>query len=121
MLGYLVFFYPRLSICYIIVVHDGLGAIVVIVHFTRFAAVSFLIESHEEKEILNTSDGKHEGGGDWIITLEDEGLEGVEEDKNKLDKLEGGEILLPPEILLNLRTTSSKQVVQVHDRVDTRV
>jgi len=96
-----------------------LGAI--LVHFTRFAAVSFLVESHEEKEILNASKGEHEGGGNWIITLEDEGLESMKEDEDKLNKLEGCEVLLPPEILLNLRPTSSQQVVEVHDRVDAGV
>ena len=64
--------------------------------FIGFAAVSFLVESHEEKEVLDSGKGEHEGGGDWVITSEHDGLEGVEEDKDKLNKLESCEVLLPP-------------------------
>merc|ERR1719483_567929 len=115
----LVFFSFYLRIGDIIVVHHSLGAISF--HFTRFASVCFFVKSHKEKEILNTSKGKHERGSNWIITSEDNGLERVEEDKNKLDKLESCEVLFPPEILLNLRSTSSQQVVEIHHCVNSGV
>jgi len=69
---------------------------VAIFHYTRFAAVSFPVESHEEKEVLNSSECEHEGGSLGVITIEDERLEGMEEDEDKLDKLESCEVLLPP-------------------------
>ena len=43
----------------------------------------------------------------------------MEEDKDKLNKLDGGNVFLPPEILLNAGTKGSTQVVEVHDCVNT--
>ena len=40
---------------------------------------------------------------------------------DKLDQLHGGDVLLPPQILLNLGTKAGYEVVKVHDNVDADV
>jgi len=87
----------------------------------HFAAVSFLVESHEENEVLNSSECKHDGGSSGVITREDERLEGMEKHEDKLDKLESCKVLLPPKIFLNFRTTSCKQVIEIHNSMNSRV
>lgn len=79
------------------------------------------VEGHEEDEVLDPSDSKHQGGGDWVVAFEDERLEGVEEDEDELDELDGGEVLLPPEVRLQRGPARRQQVVEVHQRVDARV
>ena len=53
--------------------------------------------------------------------MEEDRLEGVEEDKDKLDELDGGEVLLPPEVRLEGGPGGSEQVVEVHQRVHSGV
>lgn len=42
----------------------------------------------------------------------------MEEDENELDQLDGGQILLPPEVPLHGGSAGSQQVVEVHEGVD---
>ena len=45
----------------------------------------------------------------------------MEEHKHELDQLNGGNILLPPEIFLNTWTEAAHEVVEVHKDMDTHV
>jgi len=45
----------------------------------------------------------------------------MEEDDDKLNHLEASQILFPPEIRLNLRTTRCEKIIEIHDGVDTGV
>ena len=45
----------------------------------------------------------------------------MEEKEGKLGHLHLGEVLLPPEVLLDLRPEGGKEVVEVHDGVDAHV
>ena len=75
------------------------------------------VEGHEEDEVLDSSDGKHQGGGHWVVAREDERLECVEENEDELHELDGGEVLLPPEVGLQGGATGCQQVVEVHQGV----
>jgi len=57
----------------------------------------------------------------WVVTLEVEGEEGVEENTDELDHLEAGEVLLPPEVRLHLGSKGREEVVEVHHGVHSRV
>ena len=45
----------------------------------------------------------------------------MKEDKHELDHLHGCQVFLPPEILLDTRTTGCQEIVEVHHTVDSRV
>jgi len=96
--------------------------VTILVHFVCLGfGISLTIEGHEEDEILDSCDGEHEGGGHRVVTVVDEWLKSVEEDKDKLYKLECRQVFLPPEIALYRGSTGCQKVVQVHQCVDTRV
>ena len=38
-------------------------------------AVGFPVECKEEEEVLDSSEGKHQRGGYWVVTAEDQRLE----------------------------------------------
>ena len=76
------------------------------------------VEGHEEDEVLDPGDGKHQGCGHWVIARKYERLECVEEDQDELHELDGGEILLPPEVRLHPRAERGTEVVEVHQSVD---
>ena len=76
------------------------------------------VEGHEEDEVLDPGDGKHQGCGHWVIARKYERLECVEEDQDELDELDGRDVLLPPEILLHPGPPGSAEVVKVHHSVD---
>ena len=48
------------------------------------------VEGHEEDEVLDPGDGKHQGCGHWVIARKYERLECVEEDQDELHELDGG-------------------------------
>lgn len=72
---------------------------------------------------------KHDGvGGDVVRELPREiavvvehQLEAVGHDADELDHLEGGHVLLPPNVLAVLGTQSAEEVVEVHEHVDENV
>ena len=51
-------------------------------------------------------------------TGEENGLDGVEENKNKLNELDCSDVFLPPEILLHPGAEGSTHVVEVHHSVN---
>ena len=79
------------------------------------------VEGHEEDEVLDSGDGKHQGCSHWVVAREDERLECVEENEDELDELDGGEVLLPPEVGLQRGSAGCQQVVEVHQGVHPRV
>ena len=84
-------------------------------------AANLSVEGHEEDEVLDSSDCKHQRSGHWVIAGEEQRLEGVEEDEDELDELDGGEVLLPPEVGLQGGAAGRQQVVEVHQGVHTGV
>lgn len=89
----------------------GLGASLV-----RFVRV--LVELVEQEE---EHDGVHSDPPDErlrVVAVDEEQLERVHHDGDKLDHLQGGEVLLPPEVLLELGSEGGEQVVRVHHDVD---
>ena len=53
------------------------------------------------------------------LACEENWLNGVEEDKDKLDELDGCDVFLPPEIFLNSRPEGRTHVVEIHHGVNT--
>ena len=84
-------------------------------------ATNLSVEGHEENEVLDSGDGEHQGCSHWVVAREDERLECVEEHEDELHELDGGEVLLPPEVGLQGGATGCQQVVEVHQRVHARV
>ena len=84
-------------------------------------ATNLSVEGHEENEVLDSGDGEHQGCSHWVVAREDERLESVEEDEDELHELDGGEVLLPPEVGLQGGATGCQQVVEVHQGVHPRV
>lgn len=107
-------------------------------HLVRFVRV--LVELVEQEE---EHDGVHSDPPDErlrVVAVDEEQLERVHHDGHKLDlkgwnnprlestlqlalslwsyHLQGGEILLPPEVLLELGSEGGEQVVRVHHDVD---
>lgn len=56
-----------------------------------------------------------------VVAVDEEELEGVDHDQDELDHLQGGQVLLPPEVPLHGGPESREQVVRVHDYVHERV
>ena len=81
-------------------------------------ATNLSVEGHEENEVLDSGDGEHQGCSHWVVAREDERLESVEEDEDELHELDGGEVLLPPEVRLHPGTECGTEVVEVHQSVD---
>ena len=79
------------------------------------------VEGHEEDEVLNPGDREHQRRRHWIVAGEYQRLEGVEEDHDELHQLDGGEVLLPPEVGLQGGSTGGQQVVEVHQGVNSGV
>ncbi len=77
------------------------------------------VEVEEEAE-----EDDHEGGGDErelprvaaVADAEDDHA-ALDEDHGELDHLEGGQVLLPPEVLLHVWAQGGQEVVGVHDDV----
>lgn len=97
--------------CGFLLIASGLGAGLV-----RFVRV--LVELVEQEE---EHDGVHSDPPDErlrVVAVDEEQLERVHHDGDKLDHLQGGEVLLPPEVLLELGSEGGEQVVRVHHDVD---
>lgn len=80
--------------------------------------VRVLVELVEQEE---EHDGVHSDPPDErlrVVAVDEEQLERVHHDCHKLDHLQGGEVLLPPEVLLELGSEGGEQVVRVHHNVD---
>lgn len=66
------------------------------------------------------SDPDHEALRVVAIWSHDQ-LELVREDRDELEHLESGQVLLPPDVLLVFRAHRRHHVVKVHDNVNERV
>lgn len=53
-----------------------------------------------------------------IVAVDEEQLKSVHHDEQELNHLDGGEVLLPPQILLVLGAEGREEVIPVHDDVD---
>lgn len=76
--------------------------------------VCALVELVEQEE---EHDGVHSDPPDErsrVVAVDEQQLEGVHHDSDKLDHLQAGEVLLPPEVLLELGSEGREQVVRVH-------
>lgn len=83
--------------------------------------VALLVEFLEQEE---KHDGVHADPPDErlrVVAFDEEQLEGVDYDGDELHHLEGGQVLLPPEIGLHPWTHRRQKVVRVHDDVNESV
>lgn len=87
----------------------------------RFASISVVVEvSEEDDEGDSVADQSplHPAGE---RTASVEGVAGVADGHVELDHLNNGEVFLPPEVLLHLRSQCCQAIVTVHEDVDGRV
>ena len=56
-----------------------------------------------------------------VAVLDEERLEGVEDENDELSHLEPGQVALPPQVGLDTWTQGGEEVVRVHHHVDARV
>ncbi len=78
---------------------------------------------------LGEEDEKHDGVGAYVVgklpgevaVVVENKLEAVRHDADKLDHLERGHVLLPPDVLLVFRAHGGDHVIEVHEDVDERV
>lgn len=75
-----------------------------------------VMRKQNEESYCVTSDEISELVG--IITIDEKQLESMQHDHEKLYHLNGGEMSLPPEKFLVLRTESRKEVIAVHNDMD---
>jgi len=85
---------------------------------TALLDVSLDVEVGEESHEHDRVEAHSVGDDDRVVAAVEKELNSVQENDDELDHLHGGQILLPPEIFLVLRSHSSHQVVAVHDHVD---
>jgi len=76
------------------------------------------VEVGEESHKHDRVEAHDVGQDDGEVAFDEEELDRVQENENELDHLHGGQILLPPEVLLVLRSHSGHKVVAVHDHMD---
>ena len=74
-------------------------------------------EDKEENSVRHDDPGVDLG----VAAVDEERLEGVDDEDDELDHLELGEVLLPPEVLLDLRPEGGQEVVEVHHNVNAAV
>jgi len=87
--------------------------------FAAMVSPDIEVSKHgQEHDTMAENDEAVEGGKP---TVDEDGLEGVKTEGGELEHLELGQILLPPEILLNLGAEEREEVVEVHDGVDAHV
>ena len=86
------------------------------------AITSYLnVEIGEEAQKHDRVETHDVGDDDGEIALDEEQLGRVNEDGDELDHLDGGQVLLPPQVFLVFGSHGRQQVVGVHDHVDERV
>jgi len=80
-----------------------------------------LIEFFEQEE---EHDGVHANPPDKclrVVAVDEQKLERMDHDRQELQHLQSGQVLLPPQVFLYVGTQSSQQVVCVHDNMHERV
>lgn len=85
------------------------------------AEVTLVIEIAEKYNESNAVSKHHHVHAVGKVTLGEEVVARVQEEQDKLDQLQGGQVFLPPQVLLHVRANGSQAVVRVHDDVDKRV
>lgn len=88
--------------------------------FRRFRVLLFVEFLEQEEE----HDRVHADPPDKrfrVVAVDEQQLERVDHDCQELDHLQCGQVLLPPQILLDGRSQRGQQVVRVHDYVHERV
>jgi hypothetical protein len=56
-----------------------------------------------------------------VVALDEKQLQAVQTDAHELNHLKNGQVLLPPEIFLKLRTHGCHKIVEIHNNVNQRV
>lgn len=84
----------------------------------QFLGVALVVELPEEEEEETGVEADKPDEHPRIVALDEEELEGVDHYRDELDHLQGGEVLLPPEVRLDRGTERREQVVRVHHDVD---
>ncbi len=56
-----------------------------------------------------------------VVTFDEKQLHAVQTNADELNHLKNGQVLLPPQILLKLRTHRCHEVVKIHDNMNQRV
>jgi hypothetical protein len=72
-------------------------------------------KQYEKHDRLHDEEPPIEGGE---IALDEKQLQSVQANKNELNHLENGQVFLPPQIFLKLRTHRSHQIVKVHHEMN---
>lgn len=85
------------------------------------AEVALVIEVTEEDNESDAVSKHHNVHTVGKVTLGEEIVACVQEEEDKLHQLQGGQVLLPPQILLHVRANGSQAIVRVHDNMDERV
>ena len=89
------------------------------IQLARFAGVLIPVECEEEEPVETAVEHDHEVHPHRVATG---GVyqrdQAVDKDDQELDHLHGGQIFLPPEILLEPGARRGQEVVGVHDDVD---
>lgn len=80
-------------------------------------AVRLLVEVGEEEVEHDRVHADPPDEGLRVVAVDEKQLEGVDHHQDELHHLDGGEVLLPPEVLLVLRAQRGQEVVGVHDDV----
>ena len=81
--------------------------------------VSFDVEIREESKEDDCLCDDEIGQENWVVAvIANQKLSRVDENENKLSKLQLGHVSLPPQVLLILWSESSNQIVRVHNDVD---
>jgi len=57
----------------------------------------------------------------WVVAVDKEQLERMYHDSQELQHLQGGQVLLPPQVFLYVGAQGGQQVVRVHYYVDERI
>ena len=89
------------------------------IQLARFARVLIPVESEEEEPVETAVEHDHEVHPNGVATGGVyQGDQTVDKDDQELDHLHGGQIFLPPEILLEPGARGGQEVVGVHDDMD---
>lgn len=91
-------------------------------HRPTHLSISLIEEVLEQEEEHARVHSNPPDEGDWIVArIPDQQLEGVQHDGDELHHLEHGQVLLPPQIFLHLRSHRGQHVIRVHHDVNAGV
>jgi hypothetical protein len=93
--------------------------VIVVVNLLLFVSVGMKVFEKIEKEYGLHESVPGKGGGE--VALDEQQLQAVQTNKKELNHLENGQVFLPPQIFLELRTHRCHEIIEVHDEMDQRI